>query len=181
MRNKRAESYFWWLVDYVDVNVGDNPNKSYVLLMRTLHTKEFYWIIELDSNRASDGINLRYKFAEEHERPRKIEGLVDGPCTVLEAMVALASRCEHDIMANSGKDRTPKWFWDMIVNLGLDQYTDANFVLEDVEYIIDVWLDRQFKGNGEGSPFPLKLPKCDTRNIQMWYMLEQYYIEKYNW
>lgn len=173
-----VNEYFNWLIDRVDVNIGNNPEKSYAMLMRTLHKKDFYWLIELDSNRAVDGTGLREVFADEFGI-RDIQCLMR-PCSILEMMVALSARIERDLMSDSWDDNSPKWFWDMIKNLGLDIYSDKYFDYETVDYILDNWLSRYFSKNGIGSPFPVKSSRRDMRNIQIWSMMQAYYIEKYD-
>ena len=55
------DSYKEWLLSLI-------PYKSisaekYTKLINHLHSKEFEWVIDMDRNRAIDGISLRYRFA----------------------------------------------------------------------------------------------------------------------
>ena len=92
--------YFQWLCDFVNVNKG---NKSYYILLKTLHKREFYGFIPNDSNRINDGKKLREIFVSEYgiDDRREYDICIDalsGPCSVLEMMVALAKRIEDDIL-----------------------------------------------------------------------------------
>ena len=114
--------YFDWLYDYVcEGRVSDQI--SYRKLFGYLHSTEFTYIIERDSNRAYDGICLRRRFAN-HRYPSdyyNILDILDGPCSVLEMLVALAIRFEEEIMDDPRYgDRIKQWFWSMLKNMNIN-------------------------------------------------------------
>ena len=116
-----------------------------------LYSREFYWSVDHDENRAEDGLNLRERFADEFGYDYDF---LDGPgsseCTILEMMVALASRCENEIMYNPDEgDRTWVWFWGMIENLGLTGMDDAHFNPWYVNRILDIFLNREYEKDGK--------------------------------
>ena len=72
----------------------------YKILLCQLHGIIFYNLIDMDADRAEDGINLRYRFGYEngYESAMIASCLDNRPCSVLEMMVALAIKIEEQIM-----------------------------------------------------------------------------------
>lgn len=165
--------YFNWLCDVV-------YGEGYIQLLSQLHAIEFTCVISMDENRARDGIDLRYRFAYEHSGYNNAESYLTGPCSVLEMMVALAIRCEETIMDDPNEgDRTGKWFWDMIINLGLGSMRDGrNYDEYYVEEVIDIFLNREYGPNGEGGLFTVEDCYYDMRDLEIWTQLS-YYLNKY--
>jgi hypothetical protein len=97
---------------------------------------------------------------------------LDGPCSVLEMMIALAVRCEEHIMddPNIG-NRTGQWFWGMIVNLGLGAVTDERYDARLVDERIGRFLNRDYEPNGRGGLFTVRNCKYDLRDVEIWYQL----------
>lgn len=178
-RNDIPSLYFKWMCDLV-CNDKYSRKPSYKKLLKHLNEVEFTYILPMDGNRMYDGINLRYRFGcecgySDHEIALYLD---DRPCSVLEMMVALAKRCEDDIMDNPDiGDRVGQWFWNMIVNLGLGPMHDRNF---DEDYIDDVmytFLNREYSYDGEGSLFVVKDSKKDMRDVEIWYQMCMYLDE----
>ena len=172
---KITEEYFEWLYD-----IAVNPkfiNESYYDLCRKLHEIEFYAILEMDENRAADGIGLRYKFdSEKHMGEYWLEDL-RGPCSVFEMMVALAIRLETEIMCNFKEDRTSVWFLDMLRSLGLDVFVDSDYPTEndeEIELIVDRFLEREYERDGRGGLFTVRDPRKDLRDVEIWYQANWY-------
>lgn len=173
-RDGIAISYFAWLCKRVSVD------KRYTRLCIRLHQTPFVVMNEKDGNRVSDGLYLRKKF--EDETGFKIDGsVVDGPCTVLELLVALAMRCENDIMRDPDKDdQTHKWFWEMVYNLGLDAFDDERYDGSKIDDILLKWMSLKYTKRGLGSPFPLAVGvKTDQRKVEIWYQLQGYLTKNY--
>lgn len=167
--------YFEWLYGLVCDNKYPK-SISYRKLLSRLHSIEFRYSVPKDGNRADDGVRLRYRFAnitQIHED--LIETIVDeleGPCSVLEMMVALAIRCETDIMDDPKfGDRTKQWFWGMIVNLGLGSMSDTKFDRTEVDMIINRFLDRRYEPDGRGGLFRVRDCDRDLRTVEIWYQL----------
>jgi len=170
MRNRINNEYFEWLFNLV-CDGRFSKKVSYRKLLTYLHCIEFTYIVPNDSNRAEDGIDLRYRFVLEKDCEHMSKYLV-GPCTVLEMMVALAVRCEESIMDNpSVGDRTGQWFWGMITNLGLGSMSDDIFDEDEVDYIVERFLNREYEPDGKGGLFTIKRCKYDLREIEIWYQL----------
>lgn len=169
--------YFEWLYDYV-CKGRSHSTVSYRQLFEHLHQVEFIFSISNDINRARDGVDLRYRFAMEKDDERIVE-ILDGPCSVLEMMVALAIRCEETIMDNTGYgDRTGQWFWDMMSNLGIGLMTDDNYNAIVVDNIINTFLNRGYDPDGRGSLFYIKGCEYDLRELEIWTQL-CWYLDKF--
>lgn len=170
------DEYFNWI--YNLVSSTNHVNRvSYKKLLMCLHNIEFRCAIEQDANRAEDGINVRRRYSYDY-RDDSLEDYLDGPCSVLEMMVALAIRCEEHIMDNPEiGNRTGKWFWDMIQNLGLGSMNDARFNKRFVEEKIRIFLDREYEPNGKGGLFTVKNTRYDMRNVEIWYQMCWYLNE----
>lgn len=172
------ERYFLWLVDVVGRSFNypsedDFPN-NYMVLFHFLHGIEFRWVIDNDINRAADGIDLRGRFATESRGNfYAYRDALMGPCSVFEALVALAKRCEESIMEEADfGDRTGQWFWIMIQNLGLDAFDNSHFDGEMVSRIVDIFLDREYEFDGSGGGlFVVPNPPDDMRYTEIWYQL----------
>lgn len=168
--------YFEWMYSLV-CGREKYSRLSYKKLLWFLYNTEFTWIIELDCNRAVDGVDFKYRFGYENKYPRHtIERYLDnGECSVLEMMVALAFKMEEQIMDDSEYgDRTGQWFWNMIVNLGLGNMHDNNFNESYSHRIISKFLDRDYRPNGKGGLFVIDNCKYDLRDVEIWYQAMWY-------
>lgn len=162
--------YFDWMVDLVC-----GGDISYNKLLAYLHKMEFTFIIPLDQNRARDGIDLRWRFvyvngyADDRD---DILDCLDGPCSILEMMVALAIRCEEGIMDDPDiGDRTGQWFWGMVTNLGLGSMSDENFDRKYVDEVIERFLNREYDPDGRGGLFRVRNCKYDLREVEIFHQL----------
>ncbi len=176
MQNKQLlNNYYLWLLGIVD-GAGyfiDDYNE----MLWELFDTDFVWLIEMDSNRALDGLGLRYEYVNYYD---------GNPCpefewkeaSVLEVLIALAHNWEHEITYDSRiGDRTAQWFWLMLKNLGLTEYPNWRFEKEKVDEIVKIWIFREFQKDGKGSPFPVKSGKGDQKKVEIWYQLQQFVLE----
>lgn len=169
-RDQIINDYFEWLWNFTKCR-GHSQNRKIITL---LHNIEFRYSIPMDANREEDGIDLRYRFITEVGIPKnyqEVYAYLDGPCSVLEMMIALAIRCEESIMDDPDiGDRTSEWFWLMMKNLGLDYMSDRKFDREIAEEKISIFLDRKYKRNGEGGLFVVN-GRRDLRKVEIWYQM----------
>lgn len=173
VKSIRSE-YFTWLLKAIIPDIID-VDRSYTKLLIHLHNTEFVYSIPRDANRAEDGINLRYRFSRDRCSYEEIEGSVNGPCSVLEMMVALAIRCEETIMDDpSYGDRTKQWFWNMINSLNLGSMTDSRFSESYTNRCLSIFLNRRYLPNGKGGLFTIRNCKYDLRKVEIWYQLNWY-------
>ena len=71
----------------------------------------------------------------------------------------------------------------MIDNLDLSQFQDStymDFFPDDlIEDIVNAWMNREYLPNGQGGLFPLVRTKNDQTTVEIWYQLQEYILE--NW
>lgn len=170
-RREIVDEYFEWLYNLVCEN-RYSKQISYRKLLMYLHDTEFRYLISKDENRAEDGMDLRYRFAYEHADIEDAELYLSGPCSVLEMMIALALRCEENIMDDPRVgNRTGQWFWGMIVNLGLGSMTDTRFKKQFVEDTVERFLEREYEPDGRGGLFTIRDCIRDLRTVEIWHQL----------
>lgn len=174
MRDRFVNEYFDWLYNLV---CGQRFARgiSYRKLLIRLHDTRFRYSIPRDRNRANDGIDLRYRFILDNYNKDMYDiiiGYLDGPCSVLEMMIALANRCEENIMddPNVG-DRTSQWFWGMVNNLGLGSMTDNRFDRQLIDDRLMVFLNREYEPDGKGGLFTIRNCDRDLRTVEIWHQL----------
>lgn len=178
MNTERMRSaYFEWMCRLVCDEAG-RRGRSWKKLLWFLHDQEFVYILDMDGNRAADGIDLRYRFAYEsrYDTHQVLDALgEEDPCSILEMMVALSIRCEEHIMDDPEfGNRTSAWFWGMVDNLGLGGMDDSNFDLYFAESVIDKFLRREYLSDGTGGLFRVEMPPQDMRRIDIWYQMMWY-------
>ena len=177
MRNKINNEYFEWLFDLV---CKDRYSKrgSYRNLLVRLHNTDFRYKILMDRNRGEDGISLRHRFILFNGYEDSYDSVMrylDGPCSVLEMMIALGIRCEEDVMDDTRYgNRSGQWFWGMIRNLGLSSMTDDKFNERVVDDIVDRFLDRDYEPDGRGGLFRIRNCDRDLRKVEIWHQLMWY-------
>ena len=167
-----SKMYFDWMTSLAIPNT--EKRHSYYQLLNTLMDITFYFTIPLDENRYVDGIQLRERFAFEHNIP--IETVCDilnnRECSMLEMMVALALRCEEHIMQNPEfGNRLSNWFNVMIESLQLTNMYNDKFNYDWVKSRIDDLLERRYEPNGIGGLFVIDNPRQDLRTVQIWYQM----------
>lgn len=165
-----GQRYFDWMCDKV---IGDLPPRtpSFHRLLAHLHDRRFVPSMPLDEKRAVDAVDMRYRFASENDISyAKLEyEFAQADCSMLEMMIALAVKMEEHILEdNVLGDRTGEWFWNMIISLGLEVFTDAHYDEDRVNYILDQFDARMFDKNGAGSLFTVEEP-IDMRDLDIWY------------
>ena len=170
---RETEQYYDWLYKIV-CGEWEPRNLSFHRLLMYLFNRDYIPACEMDVCRATDGINLRYRFASENNIPYgKIDAVFQGvPCSMLEMMVALAIRIEEHIMEDrSMGNRVGQWFWSMLVSLGLGGMEDRKFDRYLVDATLERFLDRGYERNGEGGLFTITRTSIDMRTIDIWYQL----------
>jgi hypothetical protein len=172
-KDELNNEYFRWMCQLV-CDEKYTRRLSYQKLLIRLHDTDFTYILDIDGNRAQDGIYLRYRFGYDRHYPNgMIESYLDDcPCSVLEMMIALAMRCEDHIMDDPDiGNRMGQWFWNMIVSLGLGSMNDSRFDKGRSDHIIETFLRREYAANGEGGLFTIAKGNRDLRNVEIWYQM----------
>lgn len=166
------ELYFNWLCAKV---LSQDPHvRNYYGLMEVLYRTEYVWIINGDKNREEDGLELRDYFLTE-SRMEKDGGWYDSPCSVLEVLIAFASRASFQT-----EIPTRDWFWKFMTYLNLDEFRhiDDDGDVHDICEAVDHWMYRRFEYSGHGGILPLVGPKRDQSKIELWYQFSDYVIDQ---
>jgi hypothetical protein len=172
-KDELNNEYLEWMCQLV-YNKKYSGRLSYRKLLDYLYNAEFVYSIGTDGNRADDGIDLRYRFGYERVYTDVIiaEYLDDRSCSILEMLVALAVRCEEHIMGDPDiGNRTGQWFWNMIINLGLNAMSDQNFNRRYTDGVISKFLNREYGRDGKGGLFTVDNCQRDLRNVEIWYQM----------
>lgn len=172
-KNELNSEYFNWMCQLV-LDGRYSKRVSYRKLLQFLYSVDFTYTIAMDGNREEDGIDLRYRFGYDNSyESAMISAYLDTrTCSVLEMMIALAIRCEEHIMDDPDiGNRTGQWFWNMIVNLGLDSMTDAKFDKGYANEVVERFLNREYRRNGEGGLFTVEHCRKDLRMVEIWYQM----------
>ncbi len=166
------ERYFKWLYGQVDT-IQEGP--SYWDIARLLYKKEFVWTVPNDDNRGEDGRELRREFVNCFRIRKVDENWLTLGCSMLELLIALARRLDFE----TGDDPVEVWFWVLMENIGLGNAHDARPL---PAYLVDEALDRviwrTYDPTGRGGLFPLKRPKENQQQVEIWYQKEAYLLER---
>lgn len=173
--------YFDWLY-----NIIDDSDYRYEYLINHIYDKDFdettTMLIDKDRNRIEDALRIREDFIAEqlYREDDDIVGIFRSrPCSLLEILISLAYRME-DVMEI---DRFPIWFWELLSNLGLEEFDNDHFnrkTIRKIDQIINRWLDHNYDYDGTGGLFPLKDPPKNQRTEEIWYQMSAYLIENYS-
>ena len=180
-------SYFQWLCTLIH---ADSFEKSYYILCGELHKFPFWTKHPRDINRNNDGLQLRTDYICEMEldlgdQLDEFTSVSENDCSMFEMMVALSKRMNDELMTEDSGDKTHEYFWEIMKNLGLDEYDDDKFGEENgasttqVRDILGNLNQRRYKRDGSGGMFPLKHPEKNQKNVEIWYQMQAYINEKY--
>lgn len=141
-----------------------------------MHETSFVAIVAYDENRSADGKDLRGEFLD-YVGEDAPESWSSYPCTMLELFVVLARKLAFEM-----DEEDSYWFRHLLENVRLDGYDDESFKPEDAFVIAQtlyfiIW--RKYDKRGSGGLFPLKEPPCDQRDVELWYQLNAYLLERY--
>ena len=168
------EMYLTWLYRQVGDPSISNPTRTYWTMFRTLYTKEFVWLIPNDGNRIEDGKDLRFEFVDESGLNDVDMGWIHLGCSMFELLVGLSRR-----LAFQADGEPRDWFWHLVDNVGLTKYNDTyQHQDQEVNDILDRIIWRTYNSDGQGGLFPLQSPSGDQRDVELWYQLNAYVLEK---
>lgn len=177
MQRPLDEVYFDWLYDQVGSVPDARPSRTYLKVLELMFFKEFVWIVPNDDNRAEDGRDLRREFLDEVGIHNPDNNWMALGCSMLELFIGIARR-----LAFEAEGEPRDWFWLLMRNVGLDFYNDTTRftkkVKEDIEEILDDVIWRTYHPNGQGGLFPLEQPHQDQRDVEIWYQLSAYLLER---
>lgn len=167
MRELIEDSYFSWLC----AKVRPDTTPTYLELFRILHSHPFVAVHPSDENRIADALEFREYFLSEcgyggeYLAWAQIE-----QASVFEVLLAFAERAEFQIEMSAAD-----WFWQFITNLHLEDYRRAGRGDYDhIRAVLDHFVMREYEPNGDGGLFPLRRPKRDQREVEIWYQFCDY-------
>jgi hypothetical protein len=177
------ETYFDWLRKDAFSIVSER--REYEGVLRTLHDIPFYWTIWQDENRAGDALSYRqYDFLGtqtglETLDQKYLNAWAHSAPSVLEVMLGCARRWNSYF-----EGPIPLYFGHMFTNLTLDQYPGRVLnprKADEVRLIVDNWMSHQFKKDGVGSPFPLRVKghAADMTLLDIWSQMNAYSAEHF--
>lgn len=166
------DRYLTWLYSQVAEVKTRKSSKTYWDLLRQLYCTEFTWFVPNDDNRAEDGRELRFEWADSENIELPDHWLRLG-CSFLEMLIGLARRLEFQT-----DESCEHWFWHLINNMGLLGYHDrSNFSEEDVEDRTSAVIWRTYDPDGNGGLFPLRATDRDQRQVEIWYQFCEYLLQ----
>lgn len=168
------ERYFEWLCAILSLSNHRHPSR-YWKLCEQLYKTPFYWFVRNDDNRVEDGRNLRRAFGFDVYGDID-EDWVSMDTSVLEVIMGVANRLGFMTEEDAGS-----WFWQLIDHLGLTDCTDARWSRDSrnrVDATIKRFMDRTYEPDGQGGLFPLMNPTQDQRDIEIWYQMSAYVMER---
>lgn len=127
-----------------------------------------------------DGIDLREEFLDRHPSLPYDRNWMDLDCSMLEMLIALATRADFHTDDGLIDGGVGGWFWKLMDNVRLSRYTDRvcnERGLEEIDRILETINDRTYNSNGRGGLFPLRRPREDQTKVELWYQLSAYLLE----
>lgn len=162
------DNYFYYLLK--KVNVSEEMFNRYSYLLEILFNTDFIPFKRFDNNRISDVSNLRAEFR--FNEPDS--GSIIKPCSILEVMVTLAYRVEHDIMYDGEVDRTYIWFEFMIKSLGLFDQTNDSINENYVCQVLETFNSGNYQPDGLGGLVHIPGYPGDLRELDTWAQMNVY-------
>lgn len=173
MNQPLDELYLNWLYECIDDPSITNPSRTYWNLAHHLYTKEYVWLIPNDDNRLEDGRFLREEFCEDLRLDDIDPDWMNLECSMLEMLIALSRR-----LSFQGEGESRDWFWHLIDNLDIRIADNKRFPKSRVEQILDTVIWRTYDYDGMGGLFPLRFPRQDQREVELWDQLNAYLLER---
>lgn len=171
------ELYFKWLSVQVVNTRLKNPTLTNWAILRQLFSTEFVWWIRNDDNRVEDGKQLRLEFLDMHPDELPTEDWLADGCSFFEMLIALSRRLSFQAEGASPVE----WFWHLLENVSL-QIFDMDYESSRMEGYVGQVLqrlnDRTYNFNGHGGLFPLYGTDVDQRQVEIWYQLNHYLLER---
>lgn len=170
--------YTRWMYDRVCTARDHNSPQSYVALCDEMQDMPFKVLVSRDDNRWQDGLDLRDEFLD-HIRDRALDREAERAheVSIFEMLVGLAARGR----LLTGMEE-PEWFGIFLKNLGLDECSDRTFdtvTRLKARRALRRFNDRRYRANGKGGLFPLTIPMCDQRKVEIWFQMGSYIREHY--
>ena len=177
-------TYFQWLCDLVHC---EKKEKSYYKLLKIMFDTEFLVKNKNDINRGVDGCELRTDYYCDCGVPEK-DQLFPGTCSILEMIIGISKRMMFELAKDGDDDESYfyHYFWEILDNLHLTWFDDKKIEWNPcqntirIKEILRILNERKYQKNGEGGMFPLRNPSKNQKRVEIWYQMQAYINEKYN-
>ena len=181
------KEYFKWLYSIVITDrilkLNGLEGESFYILLKKLHQIDFYWVVELDENRALDGQNLREEFANLTDFDDYSD--LSGACSMLEFMIGLAKRMSFLDCKEGEEDKFDLFFWEQLSNLLGDKIkkrgTDGSITEDFLVFVVEQVNKFLEKSDEEVSIFPLLGKKShflESSKNAIWDQMQQFLMKK---
>lgn len=168
-------SYIEWLISFtIDETMTDITRPKYKKLL--MHLWQMEWEgnhvnLGNDRDRENDGFELRYRYDDilySGNAPVHDVILIFGKVRVLEVLIALSMHM-YDLMLDTDiYNSVSRWFWEIMVNVGLECLDDDYFDSMNGHKIVDETVMDILQRNRNG----------ETRgwfSVDNWYKMEVWY------
>lgn len=168
------------MIDYKEfleelVKANDFEDCTYKVLLDVLYRKEFHPVLPMDIDRAESAKSMRRLYLDMEEDDL-------GVCRCIEVLIDLSRFMAFQLRTNEETIDLSVIFWELLDNLGLTKYTDevcdAVSVVDQIGETLENWMYRNYDEAGNGNIFPLKNPKHNQKNVEIWYQMHAYILEK---
>jgi hypothetical protein len=169
-------AYFEWLAVQVVNTRLRNPRQTSWHLLKQLYTTEFKWSIHNDDNRVADGKELRSEFLDLNREQAEPDWMTQG-CSFLEMLIALSRRLSFQTEGVSPAE----WFWHLLgnVELHISDWDYESLRMHDyVDQVLQRLNNRTYNANGRGGLFPLHESDIDQTQVELWYQMNYYLLER---
>lgn len=174
MNQPLDELYLKWLYGCIGNPELTVRTRTYWTLARQLYTTEFFWFIPNDDNRGEDGRYLRYEFIEDLGLEDPDPDWLHLGCSMLELLIGLSRR-----LSFLGEGEARDWFWHLVDNLEIRYNDRQRYPADLVGEVLDNVIWRLYEPNGQGGLFPLRHADRDQRDVELWYQLSAYLLERH--
>jgi hypothetical protein len=168
------EAYFRWLYDLVYEIWDPRSAQSFTVISSLMHQVIFTPLVPYDENRVADAAELRNEFLKTAYKagPAETANIMIPDASVFEVLIELGRKADFMVPLTA-----KVWFQIFVENLKLDKYTDQFCLTRStwpVERAINRFNNRTYRADGNGGIFPLRRPKHDQREVELWYQMGAY-------
>ena len=153
---------------------------EYACLVKYLVEHKFDIVLDKDSSRRVDAETMRSEYCQTIGMDERVVLSDLGGVSVFEALCTMILRLIEEgwIEENDPSKIVADW----LTNLGLGDMDDqtARESGNEIDQKLNIWLGREFKKNGEGSPWVIKsLGERDITKVPMWTAMTAWANEQY--
>lgn len=167
--------YYLWLLSKIRADLHTN----YSMLLAKLNSTQYRMTRDVDQPRVRKVAELKQEFCDECFINYPVSNDIPN-VSVLEVLVSIALDTERMVMRDGDMgDRTELWFWSMIHNLGLEEYTNDRYNEVMVNALLDRFVNHTYLKNGIGSVGYTMKSRGDFRKLDIWHQFNIWLSENY--